>query len=420
MTNKKVPEIRFDEFNDEWKQFKLGEVVEIKDSARISKALWVSKGVPYLRSSDLVDSGITGELFISNETYHSYKTKTGAPEEDDVLFTSGGKVGVVYHKVDDNPVYVQGGSILYAKTSKSSELSGTYLSAFFSTPMMFRYIEKASTGLTLKHFTLKPAKDAPIFISSLKEQNQIGEFFNKVNKYIDFQQQELDTLKKTKQGFLQKMFPKEGEALPELRFPGFSGTWKESEFFDNIKNTIDFRGRTPKKLGLKWSASGYLALSALNVKNGYIDPSADAHYADEELYQKWMGRSELKKGQVLFTTEAPMGNVAQVPDNKGYILSQRTIAFEVNENKITNDFLGVLLRSPQVFNELSSLSSGGTAKGVSRKSLSQLKVKIPVILNEQIQIGNFFKQLDRIIVLHQQELDALKQTKKAFLQKMFV
>jgi type I restriction enzyme S subunit len=211
----------------------------------------------------------------------------------------------------------------------------------------------------------------------------------------------------------------EEKKAPELRFKGFLDDWEQRKFFDNIQNTIDFRGRTPKKLGMDWSESGYLALSALNVKNGYIDPSADAHYGDEELYQKWMGGRELRKGQVLFTTEAPMGNVAQVPDNQGYILSQRTITFDVNDEKITDDFLAVLLRSPNVFNDLSALSSGGTAKGVSQKSLSGLKVIVPKNLCEQEKIGLFFKQLDSAIALHQRKLTLLNQLKQAHQQVMF-
>lgn len=79
-----------------------------------------------------------------------------------------------------------------------------------------------------------------------------------------------------------------------------------------------------------------------------------------------MRGNELYKGQVLFTTEAPMGNVAQVPDNKGYILSQRTIAFNSNE-KITDNFLASLLSSENVYNDLLKLCSGATAKGVSQK-----------------------------------------------------
>ena len=207
--------------------------------------------------------------------------------------------------------------------------------------------------------------------------------------------------------------------VPELRFKGFTDDWEDRKFFESIASTIDFRGRTPKKLGMDWSESGYLALSALNVKNGYIDPLADAHYGDENLYKKWMSGKELKKGQVLFTTEAPMGNVAQVPDNNGYILSQRTVAFETKEDMMTNDFLAVLLKSPLVFNNLSALSSGGTAKGVSQKSLKGLSLTVPFDIDEQQKIGSFFKQLDDTIALHQRKLDLLKEQKKGFLQKMF-
>lgn len=206
---------------------------------------------------------------------------------------------------------------------------------------------------------------------------------------------------------------------PDLRFGGFSENWEQSNFLDNIQSIVDYRGRTPKKLGMDWSKSGYLALSALNVKNGYIDPSIDAHYGDEKLYQKWMGGNELKKGQVLFTTEAPMGNVAQVPDDTGYILSQRTIAFNVEKKKISDTFLAVLLGSPNVFNRLSELCSGGTAKGVSQKSLSTLEVIFPKELNEQTQIGNFFQNLDQSIALHEKKLAQTQNLKKAMLEKMF-
>ncbi|WP_442759819.1 restriction endonuclease subunit S [Enterococcus italicus] len=206
---------------------------------------------------------------------------------------------------------------------------------------------------------------------------------------------------------------------PSVRFKGYEDDWEERKFFESIASTIDFRGRTPKKLGMDWSDSGYLALSALNVKNGYIDPLADAHYGDEKLYRKWMSGRELKKGQVLFTTEAPMGNVAQVPDDNGYILSQRTVAFETKEDMMTNDFLAVLLKSPLVFNNLSALSSGGTAKGVSQKSLKGLSITVPLDIDEQQKIGSFFKQLDETIALHQRKLNLLNEQKKGFLQKMF-
>ena len=172
---------------------------------------------------------------------------------------------------------------------------------------------------------------------------------------------------------------------------------------DNIQKITDFRGRTPKKLGMDWSESGYLALSALNVKDGYIDFSQDVHYGNQILYEKWMKGNELHKGQVLFTTEAPMGNVAQIPDNRQYILSQRTIAFDVIPELITEDFLATLLRSPAVFNTLTALSSGGTAKGVSQKSLSTVDVATPQNLEEQKLLAAFFSRLDNLITLHQRK-----------------
>ena len=206
---------------------------------------------------------------------------------------------------------------------------------------------------------------------------------------------------------------------PKIRFKGYQEDWEQRKLLSCIKKITDFRGRTPKKLGMDWSENGYLALSALNVKDGYIDFSQDVHYGDQELYDKWMSGNELHEGQVLFTTEAPMGNVAQVPDNKRYILSQRTIAFDVKNDIITENFLATLLRSPSVFNTLTSLSSGGTAKGVSQKSLAGVDVQIPIDLREQTMLADYFHSLDHLITLHQRKCEETKILKKYMLQKMF-
>ena len=207
--------------------------------------------------------------------------------------------------------------------------------------------------------------------------------------------------------------------VPEIRFSGFTDPWEQRKLLGCIEKITDFRGRTPKKLGMDWNESGYLALSALNVKDGYIDFSQNVHYGDQALYNEWMSGNELHEGQVLFTTEAPMGNVAQVPDNKRYILSQRTIAFDVKEDVITENFLATLLRSPAVFNTLTSLSSGGTAKGVSQKSLAGVDVQVPVDLKEQTLLADYFHSLNNLITLHQRKLEKLKTFKKAMLDKMF-
>lgn len=209
--------------------------------------------------------------------------------------------------------------------------------------------------------------------------------------------------------------------IPKRRFKEFASEdgWEKGKLLDNISQIVDFRGRTPKKLGMDWSKEGYLALSALNVKNGYIDRTVESHFGDEELYNKWMSGKDLHKNQVIFTTEAPMGNVAQIPDENKYILSQRTIAFKVADSKITDDFLAVLLKSKSTFDSLLSLTSGGTAKGVSQKSLEKLSVFIPKDLKEQSFIALYLKKIDSLINRHQHKLDKLKNLKKAYLAELF-
>ena len=209
--------------------------------------------------------------------------------------------------------------------------------------------------------------------------------------------------------------------VPKRRFKGFlnAGDWEQRKLISCIQKVIDFRGRTPNKLGMEWSCSGHLALSALNVKDGYIDFSQDNHYGDNDLYEKWMTGNELHKGQVVFTTEAPMGNVAQIPDNERYILSQRTVAFCVDENIITENFLAVLLRTPVIFKTLTKLSSGGTAQGISQKSLAEIEVRIPPNLHEQQIISNFLLSFEHCITLHQRKLEKLQATKKALLYELF-
>ena len=206
---------------------------------------------------------------------------------------------------------------------------------------------------------------------------------------------------------------------PKFVFGKEKNDWIKRPLLSNIEKILDYRGRTPKKLGLSWSDTGFLALSALNVKNGYIDFNADANYGDQELYNRWMGDNNLHKGQVVFTTEAPMGNVAQIPNDDLYILSQRTIAFEVKHHLIREDFLATLLRSPKIFNELTSLSSGGTAKGISQKSLSNLKISLPASLDEQSAIGSLFRTLDDLLASYKNNLANYQSLKATMLSKMF-
>ena len=137
----RVPEIRFQGFHGDWKEQRLSKLAEVKDSARIPNSLWASEGVPYIRASDLTNDDLSGTLFLSSDTFSFYKNRTGAPEKGDVLFNGGGEIGKALLKPDDSDIYVQGGAVLYVKTSHAENLSGEYLTMYFQSPFRSVYKE---------------------------------------------------------------------------------------------------------------------------------------------------------------------------------------------------------------------------------------------------------------------------------------
>ena len=392
MANK--PKIRFKGFDDAWEQRKLGDLVGIYDGVHQTPE-YQDSGIMFLSVENIAT--LKSEKYISKEAFErDYKVY---PEKGDILMTRIGDVGTtnVVETAKKVAFYV---SLALLKPNGIN-------SYFLSNAMKTNAFQKGLRERTL--VTAIPQKinkdeigKIDIFITNNDvEQQKIGAYFSTLDHLITLHQRKCDQMKELKKYMLTKMFPQNGAKVPEIRFDGFIDDWEQRKLLSCIQSITDFRGRTPKKLGMDWSESGYLALSALNVKDGYIDFSQDVHYGNQELYDKWMSGKELHRGQVLFTTEAPMGNVAQVPDNKGYILSQRTIAFDVEEKILSENFLATLLRTPNVFNDLIALSSGGTAKGVSQKSLSGLDVVIPKNIDEQNKLADYFINLDNLITLHQ-------------------
>lgn len=396
-----TPQIRFSGYNDTWEQRKVQDVADRFDNLRIPVAanLRVHGTTPYYGANGIQD-------FVEGFTH----------DGEFVLVAEDGA-----NDLKNYPVQCVNGRIwVNNHTHVLQGKAGITDNSFLAFAISQSNIESLLVGGGRAKLNAETLMSIEFRLPCLPEQYRIGEYLTQLDHLITLHQRKYNKLVKVKKSMLEKMFPREGAKVPEIRFYGFTDDWEQRKLLDCIQKITDFRGRTPKKLGMDWSEEGYLALSALNVKDGYIDFNQDVHYGNQELYDKWMTGNELHKGQVLFTTEAPMGNVAQVPDNRRYILSQRTIAFEVKNKLITENFLATVLRTPTVFADLTALSSGGTAKGVSQKSLASVEIRLPKNLNEQEKIANTFYNLDHLITLHQRKLEKLKNLKKACLKKMFI
>jgi type I restriction enzyme S subunit len=163
--------------------------------------------------------------------------------------------------------------------------------------------------------------------------------------------------------------------------PNMSGQlveqWPEKKIEDVLHPIIDFRGRTPKKLGLEWGGGDIHALSALNVKDDGIDFTRTKNFGSEELYSKWMTKGEAALGDVILTTEAPLGKVAQIPDSRKYILSQRVVLLKPKKEILNADFLAWVLRSPDFQKKLQRNETGATVGGIRMALFKNLTIPIP-------------------------------------------
>ncbi|WP_271852594.1 restriction endonuclease subunit S [Planococcus maritimus] len=287
---------------------------------------------------------------------------------------------------------------------RTKEIDKSFLERYFSSKSWHLFMKlNGDSGARSDRFAIKDVVfgEMPIPFPSIEEQKEIGDFFHKLEEIIILQQQELDTLTQTKQGFMQKMFPKEGESVPELRFPGFSEEWK-AIFLKDVATFIN--GRAYKQPELLSSGK----YKVLRVGNFYTNKNW--YYSDLELDEKYYANT----GDLLYTWSASFGphiwqgekviyhyHIWKVEIKSGFDKQFAVQLFEYDKAKILND------------------KNGSTMVHITKKGMEDKRVLLPSI-EEQIQIGNFFKQLDELIVLQQQELNALKQTKKAFLQKMFV
>jgi type I restriction enzyme S subunit len=184
-----------------------------------------------------------------------------------------------------------------------------------------------------------------------------------------------------------------------------------------VERYIDYRGRTPRKLGFSWGGGNILALSANNVQMGRIDLAKEANFGSDELYRRWMTRGPCELGDVLITTEAPLGNIAQVPDSKEYILSQRVLLLKPKEILLRN-FLAHFMRGSYFQSRLFQNSSGSTAIGIQRRKLDDIPIYFPTNKFEQSDIADALSDADALIESLEQLLVKKRQMKQGAMQEL--
>ncbi|EME3527334.1 restriction endonuclease subunit S, partial [Enterococcus faecium] len=367
----------------------------------------------YIRITDIDDishkfnqSGVTSPD-IDFASADNYKLKKG-----DILFArTGASVGKTYmYRESDGLVYYAGFLI---RARIKSKISSEFVFQTTFTDSYNRFIKITSQRSGQPGVNAEEYSNFKIMIPNYEEQNAIGCFFKKIDDTITLHQRKLDLLKETKKGFLQKMFPKNGAKVPEIRFPGFTEDWEERKLNEGMTEYTDRVYIQDDEI--------YKQVSVKNV--------GEITLRGEQIGSK-IGRKRQAKvnliehpDTLIFTRQTiEQGGIGFAPkETDGAIVTENMPTIDVDNDIINCNYLLAYVKTEDWYRKVILKNiEGGTAQiAIHEDSILFSEVLIPKI-EEQQKIGAFFKQLDDTITLHQRKLDLLKETKKGFLQKMFV
>ena len=193
--------------------------------------------------------------------------------------------------------------------------------------------------------------------------------------------------------------------------------WKELSLGEITELVIDYRGKTPKKLGGDWSESGYRALSAKNIKTGHIVQPDTIRFVSEEMYHKWM-KDEIQQGDIIITSEAPFGQILYWDSEEKIVLSQRLFGVRV-KNEYDSRFVYYYMTTPDFQGEMDGRATGTTVVGLRQPELMKCVVHCPA-LETQKKIATILSSIDEKISMNERINENLLQQAQALYKNRFV
>ncbi|MFK4881385.1 restriction endonuclease subunit S [Lactococcus petauri] len=369
MTNKhkKVPELRFKGFTDDWEQRKLGDVANFFDEKRvpIDSGKRISGKYPYYGATGIIDY-VNDYIFDGEYVLLAEDGANITMRNSPVAYITTGKFWLNNH----------------AHILKMIDGSNNFLIQILEN----QNYEKFNSGTAQPKLNGKVVKGLHFYFPSSQEQQIVGLFFKQLDDTITLHQRKLDLLKEQKKGFLQKMFPKNGDTVPELRFEGFADAWEQCQFKDVLKSH-SFR---------QYLAEPHIEgeFEVIQQGNrpvvGYADGESFKEYADVTLF-----------GDHTVSLYKPV---------KPFFLATDGVKI-LSADGFGGQYLFSTLErykpEPQGYKRHFSI-------------LKNEGICFTKNTDEQLKIGSFFANFDHLLTLHQRKLDLLKEQKKGFLQKMFV
>ncbi len=398
-----IPKIRFKGFTDDWEQRKFFELYE-KNVEKNTEFIGYDKTIS-IATMTYRNEGNGA----SDESLKTYKVlRVG-----DLAFEGHTNKEFRYGRFVTNDIGIGIMSPRFSTLRPIKDMPVSFWKHYIHYEPIMRGILVNSTkaGTMMNELVISDLMKQTIKVPSIEEQKKIGSFLNNLDKLITLHQRKCDETKELKKYMLQKMFPKNGEKVPEIRFEGFTDDWEKRKLSD----CAGFRrGSFPQPYGNKDWYDGEGAMPFVQV----ADVSDDMKLVDDtkqkisKLAQPMSVCAE--EGSVLVTLQGSIGRVA-ITQYKAFV-DRTVLIFDKYNADIDKTFWAYIIK--EKFIEEARKAPGGTIKTITKEVLSDFDLMLPSY-DEQKMLGKLLHSLDHLITLHQHKCDTLKELKKYMLQNMF-
>lgn len=416
--NIKKPKIRFKGFTDNWEQHKLSDAIQdIADgpfgSNLKTEHYTADNEARIIQLSNLSDYGWQDENTRYTTFEYAKEIKRCIINEDELVMGKMMPAGMTIMRPNTEKMYVLSSDCVRIKLDNQILKNRFFLYTTKSEPFL-NQVNNDSQGSTRVRTSISKIRNMDFYIPSLEEQDKIGEYFANFDNLITLHQHKLEHLKKQKKGLLQKMFPKKGEKVPEIRFSGFTKPWEQRKVTEVGRIFIGLVTTMTKH----YTDKGTLLIRNSDIKDGSFEFGDNPIYLDDDFAEQNSLRKH-KVGDVITVHTGDVGTSAVISENESNSIGFATIVTRPEQSIILPEYLSAYLNTDMHKKFAVKVSTGDGRTNYNLADYCKCTILIPS-LEEQEKISKFINNLNNLISLHQCKLNLLKNMKKAMLEKMFV
>lgn len=397
-----IPKVRFKGYTEDWEQRKSSDLMSFSNGINAPKENY-GKGRKMISVMDILDEQPIKYESIRNSVEVDKKVELkNKVEHGDLVFVRSSEVS---EEVGWAKAYLEEEYALYSGFSIRGKRIKEFNPHFVELSLNSvnrKQIERKAGGSTRFNVSQNVMNSLEILMPKFEEQNKIGRFFKQLDDTIALHQRELDLLRKTKQTYLQKMFPKTGEDRPEIRFAGFTEPW-EQRTLEKMIEEFSVKSKTENEHRVLSSTN-----SGMEIREGRVSGTSN------------LGYKIIEDGDLVLSPQNLwLGNI-NINDIGTGLVSPSYKTFKIKN--VDSSFLKPQLHTSKMLAEYKNSSTQGASivrRNLELDSFYQILIRVPNA-TEQSKIGDFFTKLDDTITLHQHNLNVLKEMKKSLLQQMFV